>query len=246
MNLHYFICELCGEQLLHATASNENKFPVVRKFEDNDQMESLLAVRCAECDRIPYSLKVGNPSRAHLYGADGVSILREIGSTYNYWSYGIGHLLELYTSVCDEDSLSYFEKQPFELGFLVDKEINLIILAYRFIGDDWFPTPYLWYAYPTFAKAIPKIDSSKNVDRRFTLALIDDNGGKYLMIRRALMSLDFAAAFQQAISEQIEKGIPEDLVTYRTRVRNLYELVMDDNFDSKLKARTVLEKLQNK
>lgn len=245
MNLHYFICELCGEQLLHATAANGNKFPIVRRFKDDDQTKQLIAVRCAECDQIPYFLKVGSPSRAHLYGAEGVSILTDLGSTYNYWSYDVGHLLELYTSARDEDSLSYSEKQPFEIGFLVDEEVNLIILAYRFVGDDWFLTPYLWHAYPTFAKALPQADSSEVIDRQFTLALIDDKGGKYMVIRRVLMSPDFAVAFQQAISNQIEKRVPEDPAIYRTRVRNLYELVMDDDFDSKLKARTGLEEPRN-
>lgn len=240
MNISYFNCELCGVQLMHADNSNKTKFPVTRRFQDNNETKKLLTVRCAECDGIPYWLQEGNPSRAHLFNADGVTILRDLNREYNFWSYGIGHLLELYTSERDKDSLLYFRNTPFEIGFLVDEEVNLIILTHRFTDDDWMVTPYIWHAYKAFAHDIPVTNPVEENHRKFTLAIIDDKGGKYLVIRKGLMSLEFANALHATINKQIERGLPTSIDDYRSRVKNLYELLMDDNLDSKIQSKTLL------
>ena len=73
MDLSYFHCELCGSQLLQHNNFNKNKFPIVRRFKDNDETKALLTVRCAECDNIPYCLKEGNPSRSRRFNVGDIS-----------------------------------------------------------------------------------------------------------------------------------------------------------------------------
>ena len=129
--LHYFICDLCGAQLLHRDNSNDGQFPVDRRFQD-DEAKKLLTVRCAECVEIPYRLEDGTPSRAYRFNADNIHIITSFNREYNYWSAGIGHLFEFYSSDTDEESLSYFRETPFEIGFLVEEDINLIVIATAF------------------------------------------------------------------------------------------------------------------
>ncbi len=237
MNIDYFFCELCGVQLLHADDGNKNKFPVTRRFETNGEIEKLLTVRCAECVQIPYRLKEGNPSRSYRFNADGVSILMELSREYNYWSHRIGHLLELYVSDPYEKDLDYFRNSPLEIGFLVEEDVNLIVLAHRFLPDDWMVTPYQWHFYRDSARAIPPINPLGEKDRKFTLAVINDKGGKYLIIRQGVLPLEFATVFHSAIHQQIERGIPADIEKYRYKVNNLFELLINNKVDSMLTAK---------
>ncbi len=238
MNIDYFFCELCGVQLLHADDGNKNKFPVTRRFETNGEIEKLLTVRCAECVQIPYWLKEGNPSRSYRFIADGITILMELSREYNYWSHGIGHLLELYVSDPDEEDLDYFRSAPLEIGFLVQEDVNLIVLAHRFLPDDWMITPYQWHFYQASARAVPLINPLEENNRKFTLAVVNDVGGKYLFIREGFLSFEFASAFHGAIHQQIERGIPVDIEKYRYQVNNLFELLINNKVDSMLQART--------
>lgn len=207
MNLHPFYCELCGAQLLHRNDLEQNKFPFTRRFEDNDETKELLTARCAECAQIPYWLKDGNPSRSRYFNADGITIIKELNREYNYWSHGIGHLLELYDSD-SVDLLSDLRNSPIEIGFLIKKDVNLIVLAHRFLPDDWNVTPYQWNFYPVYARAIPSVNPLEENERKFTVAVINERGGNYLLIREGILSLEFATEFHAAINEQIQKGKP--------------------------------------
>lgn len=244
MNLHYFYCELCGAQLLHRDDSNKSKFPVTRCFEDNDETKNLLTVRCAECVGIPYWLIDGNPSRSYRFDADGVTIIKELNREYNDWSHGIGHLLELYISEPDDEALTFIRNAAIEIGFLVEEDINLIILAHRFLPQEWMVTPYQWNFYKDFARAIPPINPFEANERKFTVAVINDKGGRYLVIREGILPFEFAKMFHAAIQKQIERGQPTNIDEYRYRVSNLYELIMDNEVDSTLKARTLIEQIE--
>jgi len=241
MSINYFFCELCGTQLLHRDDSNENKFPVTRRFENNGEIETLLTVRCAECVQIPYWLTEGNPSRSYRFNADGVTILMELNREYNYWSHRIGHLLELYVSDPDDEDLAYFRNSPIEIGFLIEEDVNLIVLAHRFSPDDWMVTPYQWHFYKDSVRAVPPIKPLEEKDRKFTVAVINDKGGKYLIIREGVLPLEFATAFHNAIHKQIESGIPADIEKYRHRVNNLFELLMNNKVDSLLIGKGFIE-----
>jgi hypothetical protein len=90
MSIDYFQCELCGEQVMHGNQSNENKFPVTRRYKDNDREEGLLSVRCQECVTQPYKLEAGQPYRSHMIGDEHVNVLTDMNGRYNCWPYGTG------------------------------------------------------------------------------------------------------------------------------------------------------------
>jgi hypothetical protein len=227
--------------LLRRTDENRNKFPPVRRYENNDEVKGkLLGVRCAECDQIPYFLKEGNPSRARLFGAEGVSINRLFVAKYNYWSYGIGHLLELYEPLDGSEGLEHYRCDPLEIGFFVEEDVNLIFLAYRFLPDKWFMTPYQWARQEDFARAVPPLDPAAENDRHFTVAIVGDPGGKYAVVRKSVMNSKFASKFHAAIRRQIEAGEPRDMREYSARIESLYGFLMDDGIDSLLVAQTEL------
>jgi len=133
------ICELCGFRSARRNEENRGKFPVVSAYENGDEESGkLLAVRCAECDRIPYYLKEGNPNRVRRFNTDGIPVTRCVSHNYNFWSYGIGHLLELYEPDPGAEPLDYYRLTSFEIGFFVEEDVNLILLAYRFLSENWF------------------------------------------------------------------------------------------------------------
>jgi len=241
MNKNYFLCELCGFQLMHIDSKNQNKFPVTRRFQNNDREKELLTIRCAECARIPYFLEEGNPSRARLFNADNVTILQDFNSRYNYWSYGIGHLLELYTSVTHSENINYFRQVQIELGFFVESDVNMIIFAYRLLPDEWLISPFQWCLYEDFAHAVPPLNPLEENERKFSMAVINETGGKYLVIREFILPLGFARKFHSTIHQQIERGKPDNLEEYRNKIETLYEYLIDNKVDSMLFARTLLE-----
>lgn len=226
---------------MHMNDKIKNKFPITRRFQSNNEEKELLTVRCVECTEVPYFLEEGNPSRADLFNADIVTILRDLNREYNYWSFGIGHLFELYISTPDTDDLSFFRDSPIEIGFFVDEEVNLIVFAHRFLPDEWLITPFQWYAYGDFARAVPPAAPIEVNDRKFTVAIINQTGGKYLIVRRFILSLEFADKFHQAIQQQIGRGKPANLEEYRNKIETLYEYLFDNKVDSLLVARTLLE-----
>lgn len=232
--------------MLRRTDEYRGKFPPVRRYENNDEVKGkLLAVRCAECDRIPYYLKEGNPSRARLFGSEGVSINRLFVAKYNYWSHGIGHLLELYVPLNGFEDLNHYRFDPFEIGFFVEEDVNLIFLAYRFLPDEWFITPYQWALQEDFTRAVPLLDPAAASDRRFNLGVVGDPGGRYVVVRESIMDADFATKFHAAIRRQIERGGPPDLKECENRINARFGFSMIGKFDSLLVAATGLHSVTN-
>lgn len=239
-NLDPFICELCCTHLQNVGNPKKTIFPVKRAFENNSLEGKLLTVRCAECRLIPYWLKEGNPSRSHLFNKDNVQLLRDFSRNYHYWSYGIGHLFELYIDDTDQESLDEYRNSPIELGFIVDEEVNLIVLTHRYISDDWRITPYQWHYHWEFSRDVPPITPNIEHDRLFTIALINEIGGKYLVIRNEILPLDFALEFHKAIHSQIERGIPEDFKLHQKRIGKILNLSIDQKIDPIIQTRTIL------
>jgi hypothetical protein len=147
MSIDYFRCELCGAQLMQRDSTNETKFPAVRRFKDEMAREGLLAVRCAECAELPF--------RFDMIGRDQTYVAPSCNSTYNFWPRGISHLLEVYASRPSDDYISEVRSGPVEMGFLLEEDVNLIVMAYRIGSQDWNVTPYLWHAYKEYGRGIP-------------------------------------------------------------------------------------------
>lgn len=236
MGVDFFLCELCGTQLMQRVSTNGTKFPAVRRFENELTRERLLAVRCAECANFPYRLEEGQPYRIHLIGREETYVLPGGNSTYNYWTLGLGHVLEVYRSSPSDNMVSAVRSGPIEVGFLVEEDVNLIVVAYRIGSSGWNVTPYLWHAYKEYERGTPTPDPSAEEERKFTIALVDTESGKYRAIRGGLMSPELASSFHSSIHEQIRRGIPERQA-YHSRVNGLYKLLIDDKVDSMLTAR---------
>lgn len=239
MIIDFFRCELCGAQLMQRDATNETKFPAVRRFKNEMTREGLLAVRCAECAELPFRLEEGQPYRVDMIGRDETTVIPSCNSTYNYWSGGIGHLLEVYSSDPSENYISAVRSGPIEVGFLVEEDVNLIVVAYRIGSNSWNVTPYLWHAYKEFARGTPPPNPSSEDERKFTVALVDTDGGKYRAIRAGVMPAEFASALNSTINEQIRRGLPEGR-DYRLRVDGLYNFLIGNKVDSMLTARSFI------
>src|SRR5207247_8013940 len=117
---------------------------------------------------------------------------------------------------------------------------NLIVIAYRFGSHSWNVTPYLWHAYKQSSRATPLETVGSAEQRRFTVALVDDQGGKYRFVKEGMMSPEFATSLNSAIRAQITRGVPEP-ATYRARVERLAELLHDNVVDSMLEVKSVLQ-----
>lgn len=220
----FFHCEVCGKQLVG------NGSTARRIYQDPIAKTGLISVRCAECTGLPYPLEEGQPCRSE-WPVEG-------GCLYSYWSRGIGHLLELELST---DEASFIRTLPLELGFLVRAEANLIIVAFRFASDEWIVTPYLWRAYPAGHRGVPSMNPEAEVDRKFSVALVDFNARKYCGILVRTLPIAFATAFHGAINDQIGRGIPQS-GQYREEVGRLHEL-QDNKVDSMLNARCKVQDL---
>lgn len=240
MSIDYFRCEVCGAQLMYSDSANENKFPITRRFQDQVYEKGLLSVRCAECTNLPYKLEEGQPYRSHLIGRDKVHVASGCNSVYNYWPHGVGHLLEVFSSSPSNESLSFIRSTPIEVGFLVEEDVNLIIVAYRFVPHKWNVTPYLWHAYKEPARANPPDNPASEAERKFTVALVNTNGGKYLVIREGILPLEFATTFHSAIHNQIARGVPQKQ-EYGARVNRLSEFLIDNRVDSMLEAKAIIQ-----
>lgn len=234
MGLNYYQCELCFADLMFSNELNANKFPAVRRFRDDSSQNELLSVRCAECANLPYKIEKGQPFRADLLGSDDVNVLHESNSDYHYWSRGLGHLLEVYGSPSDE-IIRDVESASLSIGFLVEEEVNLIVLAYRLENIGWNVTPYQWHSYKKWESAIPAENPDSETEREFTVALVDTHGGKYRAIRKRILPFDFATSFHRAIAEQVANGAP-DWQKYAGRVENLYELLDEKKLIPALRA----------
>jgi hypothetical protein len=239
MSVDYFRCELCGAQLMQGDPTNETKFPAVRRFRDEMAREGLLAVRCAECAEMPFRLEEGEPFRIDMIGQDETPVLTDCNSTYNYWPRGIGHMLEIYLSRPTDDYISEVRSGRVEIGFLVEEDVNLIVMAYRVSSDDWNVTPFLWHMYKEYERATPPLSPSSVDERKFTAALVDTEGGKYRAVRQGTMPQEFASSLHSAIHEQIRRGAP-DWQEYWSKVNGLYNLLIDNKVDSMLQARALL------
>jgi hypothetical protein len=239
MSVDYFRCELCGAQLVQSDLTNETKFPVTRRFENELTSEGLLAVRCAECANLPYRLEEGLPFRIDMIGRDETYVLPDCNSTYNYWPMGIGHVLEVYSSSPSDNLVSAIRSGPVEVGFLVGEDVNLIVIAYRIGANGWNVTPYLWHAYKEYERGIPTPNPSSEEELKFTVAMVDTEGGKYRAVRVGLMSPEFASSLHSAIHEQIKRAVPDRQI-FHSKVNGLYNLLIDDKVDSMLTARTFI------
>lgn len=219
MEPDFLRCEVCATSLVG------NGPPATRVYQDPIARTELVSVRCAECAGLPYRLEAGEPCRSDR-PVQGDCL-------YSYWSRGIGHLLELELTT-DEDA-SRFSTLPLELGFLVRAEANLIIVAFRFGSDEWIVTPYLWHAYQAGHRGVPSMNPQAEVDRKFSVALVNRSERKYWGIRVGTLPIDFATAFHGVINDQIARGIPQS-DQYRAEVDRLWEL-RDNKVASMLDAR---------
>ena len=237
MTIDYWICGMCVVQLMTPDKYNQGKLPGIRKFQDRREKTGLIAVRCAHCAEIPYLLEEGEVSRIHFMGDDDVSILFECNSEFNHYPLGIGHVLEPYIGEVDKARMEQLRTDPIEIGFLVDKEVNLVIVAYRH-GDRRFNvTPYSWHANQEwFRAATPALEVDSDESRTFTVAYVNTTGGKYEVIRVGTISPEFALEFHTAIHEHIERGAP-NWERYRSRVENLGGLLYENRIESMLSAR---------
>ncbi len=240
MSLDFFRCEVCGASLMFSEPGNEGKFPVTRRFHDQLHKKGLISVRCAHCAELPYRIEEGQPYRSDLIARDDVTLVTGCNSVYNYWPTGIGHLLEVFVSSPSDESLSSLKTSQIEIGFLTEDDVNLIVVAYRVLPHRWNVTPYLWHAYRETARGVPSPNPISDDERVFTIAFVDDKGGKYRAIRRTVLPKEFASDFHSAIHKQINRDVPEPK-EYGSRVDSLYELLMDDRVDSLLTAKAIIK-----
>lgn len=235
-------CGLCGRQVMFADGTNSDAFPVTRKYRDNDREQGLLAVRCAVCSELPYQIEAGSPFRIAVVGRERMNIIPDCNSEYNYWPAGIGHLLEVYTDEPPPEVIAAMNLEPIEVGFLVEEDVNLIVVAYR-RGDRTFNvTPYSWHAHRQATRATPALPVVSKADHKFRLAYVNTSTGKYVAVRDEAMPTQFASTFHRAIHDHIQRGAP-DWERYRQRVPNLYELLYNDKVNGLLEARCMLKDL---
>ena len=227
---------------MSADATNAGRFPVTRKYKDPAAERDLLAVRCAICAQLPYKIEVGSAFRVHFVNIERTNILTDCNSEYNYWPAGIGHLLEVYTDDPPPEVVAAMNTEPIKVGFLVEEDVNLIVVAYRRGEQTFNVTPYSWHAHSPATRATPPLPAESKEDRRFRVAYVNVSTGKYVAVREGAMSTEFANAFHQAIHDHIQRGAP-DWEQYRWRVPNLYDLLFDDKVSRLLKAKCTLKDL---
>jgi hypothetical protein len=231
MTVDAYRCDFCGVQMMFNDASNAGRFPVTRRYKDMDREEGLLAVRCAVCADFPYRIEAGQAYRVDYVGRDQTNLITDCNSTYNYWPAGIGHLLEVYATNPPYD--------PIEVGFLVEEDINLIVVAYRRGEERFNITPYSSHTWGQGSRGAPPLPVVSKKDRRFLVGYVDTHTGKYGAVREGTMSDDFATAFHQAIHDQMARGEP-DWERYWRRVEHLGDLLRDDRVNEMLAARCTI------
>lgn len=231
MSVEFGRCDFCGVQVMFGDATNAGRFPVTRRYKDRNREEGLLAVRCAVCAQFPYRIEAGQPYRVDFVGIDETNIITDCNSTYNYWPTGIGHLLEVYLATPPFD--------PIEIGFLVEEEVNLIVVAYRRGAGFFNVTPYSWHAHSQSSRSTPPLPPVSKEDLRFLVGYVDTHTGKYVAVREGAMSVEFATAFHQTIHEHIARGEP-DWERYGRRVQDLGDLLIQDKVNGMLVARCTI------
>jgi hypothetical protein len=241
MNVDYWRCGMCGVQLMTPDQNNAGKFPATRRFRESNET-GLIAVRCAQCARLPYLLEEGQPHRIDLIGHDDINVIPSCNSEYNYYPLGIGHILEIFASDPNEQWMTDVRNDSIEIGFLVEENVNLIVLAYRRGEHRLNVTPYSWHAQiESIRAATPPLHPSSESDRRFTVAYVNTRGGKYIAIREGTLTEEFASQFHSTIHEHIARGAP-DWERYRWRVEGLHNLLYQDKVNSLLIARCFLQR----
>jgi hypothetical protein len=241
MTVDYWLCGMCGVQLMTPDQFNAGKLPGIRRWEDPRNHKGLIAVRCAQCAHLPYLLEEGQPYRVDLIGEDDIPILTSCNSEYNYYPLGIGHLLEAYVTNPSEQWIEQLRSEPIEIGFLVEENVNLIVVAYRHGEKKFNLTPYSWPAQREWFRAVsPPAEITSDADRKFAVAFVDTKGGKYRVVRQMKMSQEFAQQFHEAIHAHIERGAP-DWGKYRRRVEGLGSLLFENKVEGLLTARSILE-----
>jgi hypothetical protein len=238
MSVDYWFCGMCGVYLMHSNQMNAGRLPPTRIYENQAQETGLIAVRCAACTEMPYLLEEGQPYRVDLIGGDHVMIMVDLG--YNYYPLGMGHVFETFTSNPDKDKLTALQEAPIEIGFIVEEDVNLIALVLRRGGKHETIFPYCWHFQNELIRAIPPLVPSKDEDRSFTVAYVNDKGGKYKAIRKQKMTAEFAAKLNKAIHNQIALGQPE-WEKYKHRAENVADYMVKNKLESSLVARCVLE-----
>lgn len=220
---------------------NAGKLPGIRRFEDERNHKGLIAVRCSQCARLPYLLQEGQPYRVDLIGDDDVTIISDCNSEYNYYPLGFGHMLEVFVSHPSDKWIEQLKTEQVEVGFLVEENVNLIVVAYRYGEGKFNVTPYSWHPQSEWFRTVsPPVELASDDDRNFAIAFVDTTGGKYRVVRQMKMSPEFAQQFHRAVQEHIACGEP-DWERYRRRTENLGELLYQNKVESVLTARCVLE-----
>src|SRR5215831_9073424 len=191
MSVRFSHCDLCGSQVMVADETNSGRFPVTRRYRDNDREKGLLAVRCAVCSQLPYRIEVGSAFRVRFVGIERTNILPDCNSEYNYWPADIGHLLEVYTRDAPDEAIRAMNTEPIEIGLLVEEEVNLIVVAYRLGNRTFNVTPYSWHCHGEFTRAVPPLSPVSREDHRFLVGYVDTATGKYVAIREGRMSTEF-------------------------------------------------------
>lgn len=232
---------MCGIQLATSDQTNVGRFPAIRRLEDERNHKGLIAVRCAMCANMPYLLEEGQPYRVDLIGESDIPILTSCNSEYNYYPLGLGHVLEVYTPRASDELIEQLRDEEIEIGFFVEENVNLVVVAYR-VGEWKFNiTPYSWLIQSEWFRAVsPPLELTSEDERNFTVAFVDTKGGKYRAVRRMRMSREFAQEFHRAIQKHIQRGAP-DWEKYRWRVEGLGSLLFENKAESLLVARCRLE-----
>ena len=163
MTVDYWGCGMCGIQLMTPDRLNAGKLPGIRRFEDERNHKGLIAVRCVMCANMPYLLEEGQPYRVDLIGNDDIPLLTSCNSEYNYYPLGFGHVLEVYVSDPSEKLIEQLRNEVIEIGFFVEENVNLVVVAYR-VGEWKFNiTPYSWLIQSEGFRAVspPQLTLSK-------------------------------------------------------------------------------------
>ncbi len=199
MEPNFFVCEVCGSQPVKEDVS---KFPWVRRTKDGTSNSALATVRCAECARfLPFQLKEGEYYRSRFVGEKDMARGFLWNGEYSYLNHGIGHLLEIHSSHYSAHP-DIAKGESIELGYMIDSDTPTILLGYRVGNDSWFVVPYNWHAFPESVRGFPATDPPNGADRKFTVAFVNDDNGRYGVIRTGTLSTEFCALFESAIRQQ--------------------------------------------